>query len=455
MQGVVYSRYGEPADVLRIGDLDDPVAATGEVLVRVRATPFLYGSLLAVRGRYRGPGDTTSEPPAGGRQGYEGVGVVEAIGRGVAPDGSLRIGQRVSFFPAPGAWAERISVPEEFVTAVPDDIPDHVAAQLHINPLTAVMLFRAALEAGVAEGSERAIVVDAGGSSVAKFVTAIAERRSVLVVSVVRRREAAALLASQFPRATFVASSEDGWPSSLQTAAPPGGLFVGLDAVGGPVGSAVLDSIAPGGTLITYGDPSGEPLQANALSFALRDTHVHGLVVTRWPGHPEAERRKDIDLSLELARTRPDLFPVAAQFPLTQVAAAARKHAMHFGRDFDAWVDLFAEDAVLEFPHFASLGWPTETRGRESIRADLGPFLQSVDDFFLRNVRVYEATDPDTVFAEYNVQAVVKSTGRRYDQSYIAVLTTRDGKIVRLREFPDTITVARAFLPNGLADLTS
>jgi hypothetical protein len=33
------------------------------------------------------------------------------------------------------------------------------------------------------------------------------------------------------------------------------------------------------------------------------------------------------------------------------------------------------------------------------IRTGLGPFLQSVSGFFLQNVRVYEAADPNTVFA--------------------------------------------------------
>jgi uncharacterized protein len=135
--------------------------------------------------------------------------------------------------------------------------------------------------------------------------------------------------------------------------------------------------------------------------------------------------------------------------------AAIEGHAKHLGRDFDAWVDLFAEDAVIQFPHFASIGWATETRGRETIRKGLGPFLQSVNGFFLQNVRIYEAADPNTVFAEYDVHATVKESGRRYDQSYFVMLIAKDGKIAVLREFPDRIAVAKAFLPNGLASLVS
>jgi ketosteroid isomerase-like protein len=56
------------------------------------------------------------------------------------------------------------------------------------------------------------------------------------------------------------------------------------------------------------------------------------------------------------------------------------------------------------------------------------------------------------MFAEYD-DPTVKAAGRHYDQNYIAMLTAKDGEIVRLREFPDAIIVVKAFLPNGLADL--
>ena len=81
MRSIVYHRYGEPSDVLQIQDSADiPRPATGEVLIKVIAAPFLHGSLLAIRGRYRGPRDSSTAPPNGGRQGYEGVGVIEAVG---------------------------------------------------------------------------------------------------------------------------------------------------------------------------------------------------------------------------------------------------------------------------------------------------------------------------------------------------------------------------------------
>jgi NADPH:quinone reductase-like Zn-dependent oxidoreductase len=167
-------------------------------------------------------------------------------------------------------------------------MPDSVAAQLHINPLTATMLVRAAIEAGVAEGGDRAIVVDASGLSVGKLVTPFAIERGIPVVGLVRRDAAVQQLAAPFAGASFVSTKADDWPERLRAAAPPGGLFVGLDAVGGQVGTLILDQIADGGAFIAYGDLSGSPLQANALSFAMRRTTVRGLAVTDWLALPEA-----------------------------------------------------------------------------------------------------------------------------------------------------------------------
>jgi NADPH:quinone reductase-like Zn-dependent oxidoreductase len=111
---------------------------------------------------------------------------------------------------------------------------------------------------------------------VAKLVAAIAERHSVPVVSIVRRRDSIEILKKQLPRATFIASDTEGWEEKVKAAAPAGGFRAGLDSVGGQIGTFVLDSLTNGGTLITYGDLSGAPLQANALSFAMRDTRISG-----------------------------------------------------------------------------------------------------------------------------------------------------------------------------------
>ena|SRR5579871_4463780 len=47
----------------------------------------------------------------------------------------------------------------------------------------------------------------------------------------------------------------------------------------------------------------------------------------------------------------------------------------------------------------------------------------------------------------------IKNTGRRYRQLYGGRLIAENGKIKLLREFCDTVEVARAMFPNGVKDL--
>ena len=66
--------------------------------------------------------------------------------RGAAGPGvdTPNLGTRVTVFPNPGSWAQRINVAAEVAVPVPDSVSDDVAAQMVCNPLTALLLYRAA-----------------------------------------------------------------------------------------------------------------------------------------------------------------------------------------------------------------------------------------------------------------------------------------------------------------------
>jgi NADPH:quinone reductase-like Zn-dependent oxidoreductase len=103
MRSIHYHAYGRPEDVLRVDDVAPPAApGPDEVRVRVLVRPVHPGDLLGVAGRYRAPSDTAPVPAGGNRPGFEGMGIVDAVGMHAA--GRLRPGMRVAFFPGRGAW---------------------------------------------------------------------------------------------------------------------------------------------------------------------------------------------------------------------------------------------------------------------------------------------------------------------------------------------------------------
>ncbi|WP_321846333.1 nuclear transport factor 2 family protein [Paraburkholderia bannensis] len=113
-------------------------------------------------------------------------------------------------------------------------------------------------------------------------------------------------------------------------------------------------------------------------------------------------------------------------------------------RDPRAAAALFAEDGVLELPYLKTLGIDGRAQGPQAIESFIASLLAKVPDFAFKNVRFLIET-PEQVFGEYEVEALVPSTGKIYRQMYAGRLVARDGKIALLRESLDTVAAADAF----------
>src|SRR5215218_8282694 len=124
MQSVRFHEFGNPAEVLRVEEVERPEPRAGQVLVRMRARSINPSDLLTVRGLY----GSLPVPPA--TPGLEGMGEVAEVGEGVS---DLRPGQRVIPLGVPGTWAEYIIAPAVQLIPVPDSVNDQAAAQFVVN----------------------------------------------------------------------------------------------------------------------------------------------------------------------------------------------------------------------------------------------------------------------------------------------------------------------------------
>ena len=70
MRALVQERFGEPGEVLSLKDVSKPTPGSGQVLVRMLASPINPSDLMMVRGVY------SYEPRLPVTPGFEGVGVV-------------------------------------------------------------------------------------------------------------------------------------------------------------------------------------------------------------------------------------------------------------------------------------------------------------------------------------------------------------------------------------------
>ena len=101
--------------------------------------------------------------------------------------------------------------------------------------------------------------------------------------------------------------------------------------------------------------------------------------------------------------------------------------------DVDRIVAFFAEDALFELP-FAPAGFPGYHEGRDAIAAFLQQFPKYYRRIRLLDRRITPLGDGSGVVAEYRGEWET-SKGRPYNNTYIALIRIREGRITHMREF--------------------
>ena len=134
MKAVWYERCGPATEVLTHGERPTPVAAPGEVRVRLEASGVNPADVGRRAGSYRGLEFPLIIPNS------DGAGIIDQAGPGVT---RLKAGQRVWLFNgqrngrALGTAAEYIALAEQLVTPLPDQLSFAEGATLGIPAMTA------------------------------------------------------------------------------------------------------------------------------------------------------------------------------------------------------------------------------------------------------------------------------------------------------------------------------
>src|SRR3981081_2239140 len=134
MKAVWYERPGAAPDVLAYGNMPPPVAAPGEVRVKLEASGVNPADVGRRAGSYRAMEFSRVIPNS------DGAGIIDQVGEGVT---RFRIGQRVWLFNgqrngrAFGTAAEYITLAEQLVTPLPGHLSFAAGATLGIPGMTA------------------------------------------------------------------------------------------------------------------------------------------------------------------------------------------------------------------------------------------------------------------------------------------------------------------------------
>jgi NADPH:quinone reductase-like Zn-dependent oxidoreductase len=126
MQRVVYTQRGG-LEAIEIVDEENPIPATGEVVVEVHRAGINFADLMMRQGLYQ------PTPPFPFTPGYEVSGTISALGEGVE---NLTIGERVLALCGMGGYSQQVAVASDRVFKLPDDVDFDTAAALPVTYLT-------------------------------------------------------------------------------------------------------------------------------------------------------------------------------------------------------------------------------------------------------------------------------------------------------------------------------
>src|SRR5947199_3475364 len=171
MKAAFIEQYGGP-DVLRYGDLPDPVPAPGEVVIDVHAASVNAADWKVRTGQY----EPAKFPLILGR---DFSGVVAAVGTGVA---DLRVGDAVFGVceaGQEGAYAEKIAVKAAIIAKKPERLSHVNAAALALTGLTALSAVEDTLKLNRGE----TILIQGGAGGVAGFAIQLGKHVGARVIT--------------------------------------------------------------------------------------------------------------------------------------------------------------------------------------------------------------------------------------------------------------------------------
>ncbi|WP_297507088.1 quinone oxidoreductase [uncultured Caulobacter sp.] len=240
MRAVQITQAGGP-EVLEVVDLPTPTPGPGQVLIRHQAIGLNYIDTYHRSGLY------PIKLPA--TLGLEAAGVVEAVGDGVT---RFKVGDRVAYNGALGAYAEAAAVAADRVVGVPDAVSLEVAAAVLLKGMTAEFLVRRCFH--VKQGDT--VLVHAAAGGVGQILVQWCKHLGATVIATVGS-EAKAAIAHDLGADHVIDYSKEEVAGQVAEITGGQGVAVVYDGVGKDTWAASLASLARRGVMVTFGNASG------------------------------------------------------------------------------------------------------------------------------------------------------------------------------------------------------
>jgi mitochondrial enoyl-[acyl-carrier protein] reductase / trans-2-enoyl-CoA reductase len=308
ISAAVYEKHGNPADVLHVETRPWPSPATNEAVVKMRAAPINPADINQIEGRY------PVRPTLPATPGFEGAGTVVELGAAVK---CLTTGAQVILPHNVGTWRDAVAVRAEELVVVPEGIEPVQAAMLKINPLTAWRLLHDYVDLQKSDW----LIQNAANSAAGRDVIHIAHDLGYKTVNVVRRAELIDELCTEGGDVVLV--DGDNLREEVKKATGGAPIRLGLNSVGGDSALRLANCLAPGGTLVSFGAMSLQPLKIPTGLLIFKDLRFRGIWINKWYDNAtQAERIETFRPIFEMARRGLLKAKVEKAYPLSDVKAA-------------------------------------------------------------------------------------------------------------------------------------
>ncbi len=260
-------KLGGP-DVLTYEDVEVPAPGQGQIKVKQHACGVNFIDTYFREGAYPSP---VGLPFVAGN---EGAGEVIAVGPGVT---DLKVGDRIAYVVALGAYAAERLLPADRVVKLPDNISYEQAAGMMLKGMTVQYLLNRTFKVG--KGTIALIHAAAGG--VGLIACQWANHLGATVIGTVGSKEKATLAKANGAHHTILYRDEN-FVERVKEITSGKLCDVVYDGIGKDTFPASLDCIRPLGMFVSFGSASGQIaafniniLQTKGSLFASRPTLNH------------------------------------------------------------------------------------------------------------------------------------------------------------------------------------
>ncbi|MGE5218989.1 MAG: quinone oxidoreductase family protein [Chloroflexota bacterium] len=247
MKAVRVHELGGP-EVLRYEEVSDPRPQASEALIKIEAAGVNFLDIYYRSGFYWGGHHRRTLPYI---PGAEAAGTVVEVGAAVD---HVQAGDRVAYgiSNGSGSYAELYAVPSWHLFKLPSSVDFPTAAAVMLQGMTAHYLTRSTY----AVKPNDTVLIHAAAGGTGLLLVQIAKMRGARVIGTVSTEKKARLAQAAGADATIDYTNQD-FATEARRLTDGGGVNVVYDSVGKETYEKSLDSLAPLGCLVIFGQASG------------------------------------------------------------------------------------------------------------------------------------------------------------------------------------------------------